>query len=137
MIFFVSKYKIGSEEFSSFIVAKDWHEAEFRARERGIGETIVGQSDISDIESYSDVTDIGSLLHWVCFLSFIALESGKATPLQILGDRGVLHELVHFQSGSFDETTRKGIYRKVLWLFELTCVPHDPSIIDRILSGRK
>ena len=41
--------------------------------------------------------------HMACFVGFLALKSGAATVDEILGDRGLVHEIVHCLVGDHDE----------------------------------
>ena len=117
---FLTQYWIGSEFFASEIIANNKANAIASIKERSIGEVIIGTSgEIKQVE----VSTIEELLHYCCFVSFIALKSKKATVEQILGDRGVLHELIHILSGISDDKTTKDIVKKIDWLFELTSVP--------------
>ena len=51
-----------------------------------------GQS-LSDMIASDDCT--AAALHLACFVGFLALKSGSATIEEVLGDTGLIHEMVH------------------------------------------
>lgn len=128
--FFATTYKVEDEQFAFFVIADDLVHAQQIADQRGIGEVIVGQLESNPMAV--PVRNANSILHSLCFASYIALKSGKATPEQILGDRGVLHEFVHILDDSADAETIKNINQKIQWLFELSGISAAPCIGNTI-----
>ena len=53
-------------------------------------------------------------LHMACFVGFVALKSGTASPEEILGDTGLIHEIAHnmeLGEGAVCIATRRDVVR--------------------------
>lgn len=106
MIKFITDYpmnipwKTKSSRFGSYVWAKNIIQARALCRKRGLKERIKGQAKKAKAED-EKVLMPGqkNFTHWLCFLGFVALKSGK-TPEQVFGDAGILHELIHHQIGA-------------------------------------
>lgn len=120
---YLTEYKLENESYSFFVTANSLKEAEEIINIRNIGEKIVGELENSPIPKTLNSLE---LLHYVSFLSFIALKSGKLTIEEVLGDRGVLHELIHIISGTSDEITTNNIHKQIQDLF--SCISISPCI---------
>lgn len=126
---YLTKYLAADAWWSFFAVADSWEEAQAVADSRGMGEMVQGVQSVSEFNAESvAVKSFSDLLHMGCFLSYVALKSGKAIPDEILGDRGVLHEIVHVITGSCDDKTRDNVNDKIKWLFDLARVTVPPGI---------
>jgi hypothetical protein len=128
---FLTEYSVGDETYGSEILATDEKEAALICTERGIGESVLGESDSKPIT----IKDI----HMICFMSFIALKSGKMTVDEILSDRGVLHEAIHILDGFVDDKIKEEFTGKLKRLVEIThsapSVPAFLSIFNGIVPG--
>lgn len=91
---FLTEYFQGDERYSSHIYAKSYHAANRLAIIRNIGEAIIGE-DIDYKYIAKEPETIVEALHEACFLSYLVLKSGKLGIDEILGDRGILHEMAH------------------------------------------
>jgi hypothetical protein len=116
---FITEYSLGSETYSCSLYASCEDEALRLCIERGLGEKIIGTSNVN-------VSISAKELHLITFMSFIALKSGKMTPDEILSDRGILHEAVHIMDGSFDESTMIEFKNKLNHLVRVT---HSASLV--------
>ena len=110
----ITQYLIEGERYGSYVEAPTEADAECLIQQRGMGEEIIGTRETPP-ESTAPGTGM-RLLHQVCFWSHIALKSGTATVDEVLGDRGVLHEVVHHLEGSGDDITASCLMEKVAWL---------------------
>lgn len=117
MKLYITEYRLGKEKYKGEFFADDDAQAQSIAKERGIGEKIIGSKELQD--SF-DKEKIYQLLHHICFMSFIAIKSGKAGVDEILSDRGILHEAIHFLDGSCDAKTVSEFNKKLHWLKEIT-----------------
>jgi|GEM_PF-3694370 len=130
---YLTKYWASDAWWSFFVVADSWEGAKAIADARGLGEVVEGVQSVADFNADSvAVKSFSDLLHMGCFLSYVALKSGKATPEEILGDRGVLHEIVHVVTGSFDDKTRDNVNDKIKWLFDLARVTVYPCVSNTV-----
>lgn len=115
MRIYYTEYTLSGEQYASSFFASSVKEAKELIRNRGLRETITGSNEI-------DKSNFSNLLHTVCFHSYIALKSGKASVDMILGDRGVLHEAIHIMCGAYDGNA-KTFNSKLTKLFSLTQFP--------------
>jgi len=114
---YLTEYDLGGAVYASHVFANDKGEAEKIITSRNISEKIIGEMDFVDC---IDREKLPKLIHTICFLSYIALKSGKATAEEILSDKGVLHEAIHLLDGSFNEDTIKTFNEKLNWLYAIT-----------------
>lgn len=103
---FSTTYPSKGEVFMSFIFAGSMAEATEIAKQRNIGETITGlyvgrkPSIVSQMPSYYYTKRLlVECAHSIAFYSWIASKSGRIRPAEvpdtILGDNGVLHDILH------------------------------------------
>jgi hypothetical protein len=115
MRIYFTEYGSEGVKYTSSFFASSTKEAKELIRTRGLKESITGSNEI-------DKSNFSNLLHTVCFHSYIALKSGKASVDMILGDRGVLHEAIHILCGAYDGNA-KNFNNKLTKLFSLTQFP--------------
>lgn len=119
---FVTSYKQGKNKFGSHIYAKSFKEAERIVVERNIGEIVIGISggttdgygrhvpeelenpDFRKINDYQFLNLLPQIIHSANFLGFIAFKSGKIKIEELIGDHGVIHELVHLMESEILNT---------------------------------
>lgn len=98
----LTSYKIADKKYSSYITGVTLSEIKAKIYFRGLDEVI--ESSIQNIEVLSDfnelsnsdfIKEIPNILHLTCFLSFIALKSKCFSVDEIVGDEGILHDLIH------------------------------------------
>ncbi len=106
---FITKYKIGDNEYSSFVIAENSDNANNLIKLRGIGETIDGTSEgPNSLTRFSTLSDskflrhLPRIAHQICWISWMAANSGMVGIDDILGDEGILHEIIHL----IDPSTR-------------------------------
>jgi hypothetical protein len=99
---FITKYTIGDNEYSSFVIAENADEAHRIIKSRGIGEEIEGINDVvAGLERFSGLPDseflvhLPRIAHQSCWVAWMALKSGQIDQDDILGDEGILHEIIH------------------------------------------
>lgn len=128
MKIYFTEYRISEDIYASQVIAVSKEEAEKIIEGRGLDEKIVGSREINSSDAYD-------LLHTVCFLGWIALRTGKASPDDILSDKGVLHEAIHLFSGSYDGTI-ESFNDRLAWLYKITgsgtCVPVFAGIFNTV-----
>lgn len=91
---FLTEYNQGGDAYALHIYATSLDEANRIAESRNIGEVIAGES--LDWTHFSQVPkSTMEALHEACFLSYLAVKSGKMGLDDVLGDKGVLHEMAH------------------------------------------
>ena len=83
--------------------------AERLALQRGLNERVIGMGadakprtqGIAELvlKPRRKPKDLLDALHEACFLGFVGLQSGTLTARELLGDGGLVHELVHKMSG--------------------------------------
>jgi hypothetical protein len=111
---YVSEHK----KYGSHIYARSFREAQEIAKSRNIGEKIMGvggvvtdgynrvvpeeliNPDFRELTDNEFVHELPKIIHSACFLGLIAVSSGTANVNDLLGDNGVVHELVHLLNGS-------------------------------------
>lgn len=75
----------------------------------GYGNTITEEilnPDFKDLTDYEFMFQLPKILHTACYLCMIGYFSKRVHPINILGDNGILHELIHLLNGT-DITTRR------------------------------
>lgn len=113
-----TSYRVNNNTYGSYIYAKSLSDAEMLAEKRNIGETVYGVAgivkdgygrtvpedlinpDFRDLNDYEFLHNLPAVIHSACFMGFIAASSGVFTVAELLGDEGVVHELVHLMNGS-------------------------------------
>ncbi len=94
-------------EYGTFIEARTRREAENYARRRGMGEVVAGQSlGGHDVPRVSELVRKArtprqklDCLHAATFLGYMALQSKVCQPFEVLGDQGIVHEIIHSFAG--------------------------------------
>ncbi|MBI3137063.1 MAG: hypothetical protein HYZ15_00600 [Sphingobacteriales bacterium] len=101
----LTTYYIDNVPYSSYILGDCMTRISNAVRERGLGESIdSGLTDVTPLTDYSSLSDeelnnrLPEVLHALCYISFIALNSKKASVAQVLGDHGLIHEIAHILS---------------------------------------
>lgn len=96
--------------YATYIKAKDFESAKDFVKIRGLNETIIsGPYPISFIKAVVKPSilftrgDFKECLHTLCFLGLIMHNAGVLSVKELLGDIGVLHELVHQLEGNVKE----------------------------------
>ncbi|AXQ69311.1 hypothetical protein HOU02_gp414 [Caulobacter phage CcrBL9] len=98
---FHTSYGEGARRHGTVIEADSIEHARALAVQRGLNETIDslgyqgGDPGLGHFGAYLLNERYVDALHEATFLGFIAMQSGAATAREILGDRGLLHEIVH------------------------------------------
>lgn len=95
------------DNYSSFIFAKNRAHADALAIKRNMGEKVicrwVRRGRVSPYELPSaqllkrslTPTRKFNIIHGVCFMGYILLRSKRADAAHVLGDEGVLHQVIH------------------------------------------
>ena len=103
----LTSYKVGDKTFASYVIGKSISEINNKISQRGLNENI--ESSIQHIEIIPDYKDLSpveflvnlpNIIHSACFMSLIALKAKTVNVEEILGDEGILHELIHINSKS-------------------------------------
>jgi len=105
MPWYLTEYRVPPDaKYGDRLWAKGWKDADRVARQRRMGEKILGslggrRGVRKDSASYLlrrrklDVPRIQHALAWICLL---ALQSRVATAKELLGDRGLVHLFAHY-----------------------------------------
>lgn len=104
---FVTKYRVGNRSYGADIYANSQSEAEAMCKQRSIGEVVHGQGRLKG--GLRRPRTRQEKLHEAIFLGWIALEMGKTTPRKLLGDTGLVHEMVHNMSPTIGHRHVKGL----------------------------
>jgi len=103
----LTSYKVGKNLFSSYVVGNNDSEIYEKIVSRGLDEKI--ESSLIEVETIPDystlsdlefIMDLPQIIHTTCFMSLIALKANKISIDEVLGDEGILHELIHINSKS-------------------------------------
>lgn len=99
MKLFLTDYAEGTGTYGSYIEADNLGHARALAAQRGLNERVMGRIEAPAIphrlrQSIRDGQWLDAI-HEACFLGFVGLMSGALTPRELLGDHGLIHELVH------------------------------------------
>jgi len=106
--YFTTQYELDGAEYISEVQAFDRNDAERLVEMRGIGERVWNEGrapvegvSIREILSRPDLTvsDYNAALHAASFLGWLAISSRAARPCDILGDKGLVHQLAHLACG--------------------------------------
>lgn len=138
MLSFLTEYFIGGTRYCSEIWAADLAEARHFAIRRNIGERVISEGGngprdsetgdaaqpapgVADIVARTpedadmmDPDDMAEAFHAACWLGFLALSSGVATPREILGDEGLLHRLAHHATVDFRDPAQRRLEIRML-----------------------
>jgi len=91
---FLTKYQAHGDMYALHIYATSLAKAKRIAVARNIGEVIEGE--LTEWEFVSQRTSNPmEALHEACFLSYLAMKAGAMDVDDVLGDKGVLHEMAH------------------------------------------
>lgn len=117
-----TRYSIGNTEYASYVLGDNMDDIQQKIALRGLNEYI--ESSLQEIEApiqrYSElghesfVERIAEITHWACFMSWIAVNAKRTNPDSVLGDKGVLHELIHLMSNSSENTESNVSYLRTL-----------------------
>lgn len=103
----LTSYISGGKPFSSYVIGSNLYEISDKIQKRGLGESI--ESSLMDVETIPDYSQLSpveflanlpQIIHTACFMSLIALKANTVSIDEILGDEGILHELIHINSKS-------------------------------------
>lgn len=124
-----TRYKINGRSFGSYILADSMNEAILYRSQRNLKEVIDSQLmnniDPVELEKLPDnefIDKLPDVIHSTTFISFVALSSGSVSVESILGDYGILHELIHLQADvkAVDNPSIKELKAKIVELKEKT-----------------
>lgn len=96
-----TEYKQGGSTYGSYLWAKSPAHAARLARIRGLDEQIMGCFSLYQDETWVNLRlkrkgkAYEQRLHYLTFLSFVALKSGLYSVDMVMGDRGWYHEYIH------------------------------------------
>ena len=113
---YITKYPCGQSFFSFHVYANNYLEAKEIAEKRKIGEIICGETNEKTNKELSNK----DILHEICFLSYICLKSGIVDVEKILGDYGLLHEIIHDLSPKIKINIDAQVIERVNWLRTIT-----------------
>src|SRR5690349_3388128 len=87
--------------YATALFASSDEEAAELAKKRNLGEKLSGHlfPSLTEDNPPSKLFAMGkytAALHYATHLSYIGLKAGTITPEECLGDRGVVHEIIHF-----------------------------------------
>lgn len=96
----LSSYAMGGNFYGAEIQARDLNHAVLLASLRGLNEHIEGEkvgNPLGELRFSVLIAEERWLeaVHLACYLGHIGLASGALTPRELLGDTGLIHELVH------------------------------------------
>lgn len=106
--FFTTQYELDGAEYITGLCAFNRSDADRLVEMRGIGERVWNEGrapvegiSVREILSRPQLTtgDYNAALHAACFLGWLAINSRAARPSDILGDRGLVHQLAHLACG--------------------------------------
>ena len=96
-----TEYKQDGSTYGSYFWAKSPEHAARLARIRGLNEEILGCFSLHQSETWVNLRlkrkgkAHEQRLHYLTFLSFVALKSGLYTVDRVMGDKGWYHEYIH------------------------------------------
>lgn len=98
----ITKYSVNGRDYSSYIIGENLEDVRHKIDLRGIDESIEGwSSEINPIPSYNSLSDsdfidkLPEIIHAYCYMSFVAVRGKLLSINEVLGDEGLLHELIH------------------------------------------
>lgn len=96
---FLTAYSMSGHHYGAYLQANNLTHARELAGRRGLNEVIDGEVAAPAIpHRLAQHIAAGHWLeaaHETAFLTFVGLTSGALTPREVLGDSGLLHELLH------------------------------------------
>lgn len=99
MSLFLTDYADGNGTYGAYIEAENLAHARQVAAQRGLNERVLGKiaSPMMQNRLRQLIRDEEWLeaVHEATFLGFVGLMSGALTPRDLLGDNGLVHELLH------------------------------------------
>lgn len=114
---YLTSYSVGDKLYSGYVLAENEQEAQELLAVRNLGETLDGVFQSPNVlERFSTLCDaeymrsLPKALHQACWVGWIAIKAGFITHDELLGDQGILHEMIHLLDGTVDisqvETSR-------------------------------
>lgn len=94
---FLTQYPSGHHHYRSYVIAPDLRSAELLLYRRGMGERITGTGKVKR-HSASKLYRAGRYLecaHLVCFLGTAICHTRMWPVSALIGDSGILHQLIH------------------------------------------
>jgi hypothetical protein len=96
---FLTDYAEGEGTYGSYIEAENAGHARQLAGQRGLNERILGKIEAPALphrlrQSIHE-ENWANAIHEATFLGFVGLSSGALTARDLLGDHGLIHELIH------------------------------------------
>lgn len=100
-LIFSTNYYIDGRPFGGEIEADDLQHAQMLAIQRGLNEVIDSQgskraTSLGGLRGYMANRQWDQAVHEATFLGFVGLTSGALTVREVMGDRGLIHEIAHF-----------------------------------------
>lgn len=96
---YLTEYAEGTASYGAYLEAEDLPHARALSIQRGLNERILGEAldpalphkllDLIETEQWIEAA------HEACFLGFVGITSGMLSARDILGDQGLVHELLH------------------------------------------
>lgn len=111
-----TSYLIGGVKYATYVIGESETAIQDAILKRNLGETI--ESQIQQIQTLPDIQcivangfleNLPKVLHMACFLSYIALKARTMEPESIVGDEGIVHELIHLMTEPFSEDRIKKV----------------------------
>jgi len=109
--FYSTRYILEGKRFCFFVIAEDLDHANEIIAARGLGESIIGELENNTL--IHPAKSQLEALHLTCFQAFIAIKSGKVSVDEILGDTGIIHELIHTMLGDMDNIRLKLLNKRL------------------------
>lgn len=118
---FATTYIADGSRFSSYLWASDFDHADEVAKRRGMGETVDGLLEAVTEPRVSDQirSQDPDALHGLVWLCHLAISAAAVEPEAVLGDCGVLHQLIHRHFG-VGEVDLEELARQVAEIEEAT-----------------
>lgn len=103
-----TEYKTQNRNFISYIIATNECDLENKTNMRGLNEKVTSKR--RNLSSGMLVTKLSQkqrsyfldrsnslhILHYACFLCFLAIRAGRLSGSDILSDAGYMHDFIHF-----------------------------------------
>lgn len=105
MTWYMTEYRVAADaKYGDIIWARGWKDAERIVKLRRMGEKVIGSlgrkpRPRTDSPSYllrRRKLDTARVQHALAWISLLALKSRVATPLDLFGDRGLVHLFAHY-----------------------------------------
>jgi hypothetical protein len=123
--------------YGTYLYADSLKDAEKLVEQRNIGEKIFREteykvsSDVPPSKLFED-KKYTAALHYTTFLSYVGMKAGVVTVEETLGDRGVVHEIVHFMHSLALSKKRKNDL-----VYQLDVDRAIPQIIEQLKEFEK